>query len=474
MSNREINRRQYLESLAGASAAALAMNYVPSLRAEDASPPKATADCMILLWMAGGMASTETFDPKNYVPFAPGIESKRVLSTFPAIDTSADGIKFTAGLEEMASVMNEGALIRTFNLPIVEKITHSRHQFHWHTGYLPPLSVAAPHIGAVIARTLGPKNAEVPAFINIGDAMGEAAREASAIRAFMSAGFLGIEYGPFMVPRAEEAARQLESAVGALRNENRMKAFRAMVKSSPVGELGSSYQQESMLRSIEQAYRLMKSPVAKTFDLSNEPKDAFDYYNTGPFGRGCLLARRLVEAGARFIEVHIPYKPFGYWDTHENGHAQTVFLKQMIDRPIAQLIRDLRERKLLDHTLIVLASEFSRDVLVEGKENQRAKVGSAAMGPTMPNEKHYGMHAHFAEAGSVLLWGGGIKKGVTYGETADEHPCKTVKNPVVIEDLHATLYHAMGISPKQAYEIERRPFYVTRDGVGKPILDLLG
>lgn len=84
------------------------------------------------------------------------------------------------------------------------------------------------------------------------------------------------------------------------------------------------------------------------------------------------------------------------------------------------------------------------------------------------------MHAHFAEAGSILLWGGGIKKGVVFGETADEHPCKAISKPVGIEDVHATLYHAMGISPRQAYDVERRPFYVTRDGVGKPILDLIG
>ena len=83
------------------------------------------------------------------------------------------------------------------------------------------------------------------------------------------------------------------------------------------------------------------------------------------------------------------------------------------------------------------------------------------------------MHAHFADAGSVLMWGGGIKRGFAHGETQNEHPCKTIADPVEIEDLHATIYHAMGISPKQAYEIERRPFYVTRDGVGRPIEALL-
>src|SRR5687768_2726273 len=154
MDTNHLQRREFLKLLGRSSAAALAPGYAPAIEAVE-RPPAATADCLVLLWMAGGMAHTETFDPKHYEPFRPGIESKRVLSTFPAIDTSADGIQFTAGLEEMASVMHLGSLVRTFTLPVVDKIVHSRHQFHWHTGYLPPLTVAAPHIGAVMARTLG-------------------------------------------------------------------------------------------------------------------------------------------------------------------------------------------------------------------------------------------------------------------------------------------------------------------------------
>ncbi len=463
-------RRDFLGQLGAASTAALAMNWTPCF-ADEAPVPRATADCFILLWMAGGMAHTETFDPKHYEPFRRGIESKRVLSTFPAIDTSADGIKFTAGLEQMASVMHEGTLVRTFTLPIVEKITHSRHQYHWHTGYLPPLTVAAPHIGSVIARTLGPRHPDVPAFIDIGETFGEAGREAAGLRSFLSAGFLGSEFGPFSVPRSDDASGLLRPMIGAERS-SRSESLRALLAASPAGELVSSYQYQSLTRSIEQAERLMKSPKAKAFALTEEPKEARDAYGDGPFGRGCLLSRRLVEAGARFIEVHIPYKPFGYWDTHESGHSRTVALKKMIDRPVAQLIRDLRERGLLDRTLVVLASEFSRDVLIEGKDEQRARLGTAAIAATMEDERHYGMHAHFADAGSILVWGGGFKRGFAYGRTADEHPCKTIENPVCIEDLHATFYRAMGISPRQSYTIERRPFYVTRDGNGKPIRDL--
>ena len=217
----------------------------------------------------------------------------------------------------------------------------------------------------------------------------------------------------------------------------------------------------------------MTSPSAKAFDLSLEKKETYDIYNTGQFGRGCLLARRLVESGARFIEVTTEYVPFLNWDTHENGHTRLTDMKRQIDAPIAQLVLDLEERGLLDRTLIVLASEFSRDMLVEGKPGN--KVRDRVHVPDTINElKHYGMHRHFTDAGSVLMFGGGIKRAICTASLPTSAPCKTIKDPVIIEDLHATIYKAMGISPKLAYEVEKRPFYVTRDGLGKPIESLYG
>ena len=139
--------------------------------------------------------------------------------------------------------------------------------------------------------------------------------------------------------------------------------------------------------------------------------------------------------------------------------------------PIAQLILDLEARGLLDRTLIVLASEFSRDMLIEGKEKSQQRE-QARVPDKIEEPKFYGMHRHFTEAGSVLLWGGGMKRGHVHGETADERPCKTVKDPVSITDLHATIYKAMGISPKLSYFVEERPFYTTQDGKGVPIESL--
>jgi arylsulfatase A-like enzyme len=143
----------------------------------------------------------------------------------------------------------------------------------------------------------------------------------------------------------------------------------------------------------------------------------------------------------------------------------------MIDMPISQLVLDLEERGLLDRTLIVVASEFGRDMIQEGKPDKPVK-DQVKIPEQLTDVKQYGMHRHFTEAGCVLLFGGGVKKGHLYGVTDDERPCKVVKDPVRIEDLHATIYHAMGIPPDHGYVVERRPFYVTRDGKGKPILSL--
>src|SRR5687767_3078813 len=470
--NSNWSRRNFLKTASATTLSALAAGYSRPILANETVPKiKATADSVIVLWMGGGMAHTETFDPKRYTPYEAGLDPQKVLSTFPSIDTAVDQIKFSEGLENMAKVMDRGTLIRSYTAGDLGFILHSRHQYQWHTGYAPPQTVAAPHIGAIISRTLGPLNPAVPAFIDIGQRFDVG--EGEELKAFHTAGFLGSEYGPFIISNPEQAAESVRPPAGMSpsRFENRNKLYKQLVASSPIGEFGSDHQKESLLRSMDNAHRLLSSPAAKAFDLSLEPKETYDKYNTGKFGLGCLLARRLVEVGARFIEVTTEYIPFLNWDTHENGHTRLVDIKKQIDGPIAQLILDLEERGLLNRTLIVLASEFSRDSLVEGKPDNQVKDQVEV--PNVINElKHYGMHRHFTDAGCVLLFGGGIKKGYLHGRTADERPCKTLDKRVVIEDLHASIFSALGISPKLAYEIEKRPFYVTRDGLGKPVPDL--
>lgn len=471
-------RRQFLKALAATGAATAMLGepqLLPAAESEPVQHPPAQADACILLWMAGGMAAPDTFDPKAYFPFEVGTPVEKIISTFPAIDTAVDNIKITEGLERIAAVMDRATLIRSHVQADLGHILHSRHQYHWHTGYIPPQTVAAPHIGAWMAKVLGPQNPVIPPFINIGQRL-EGNGESEELKAFTTAGFLGSEYGPFNLPFPEEAAAAVQPPPGMSgeRFSRRYEMFRRMLKSSPQTEYVSDFHQESMLRSLDNAHRLLGSRDKQAFDLSQEPAESREKYDTGRFGRGCLLARRLVESGARFVEVTTEYIPFVHWDTHENGHTTVARLKQEIDRPISQLILDLEARGLLDRTLVVVASEFSRDMMIEGVPGSSARDQSRARTDVLKEMKHYGLHRHFTGASSVVMWGGGVQKGLLYGRSAPERPCVAIENPVSISDLHATIFSAMGISPRTAFEIERRPFYATQDGLGKPVREILG
>ncbi|WP_406693923.1 DUF1501 domain-containing protein [Singulisphaera sp. Ch08] len=472
--DRHPSRREFLQGMSAATLAALAMGEPRFARGEEPiQQPTPTADTCIVLWMAGGMAAPETFDPKRYTPFEVGVPSEKILCTFPSIDTAVDNIKISQGLEQIAKVMDRATLIRGHVVADLGNILHSRHQYHWHTGYVPPQTVAAPHIGAWMAKVLGPKNPAIPAFLNIGQRL-EGHGESEELKAFTTAGFLGSEYGPFNLPYPLDAVAAVRPPKGMSRERfaNRERHLKELIAQSPLGELASDYHQESIVRAFENAHRLLNSPHRDAFDLTKEPKESFEKYNTGRFGQGCLLARRLTEAGARYIEVTTEYVPFVSWDTHENGHTTADEMKKSIDRPIAQLILDLEERGLLDRTLVVLASEFSRDMMVEGVPGSTAKDQSRAASDVMKEMKHYGLHRHFTGSGSVVMFGGGMKKGFLHGETAPERPLLTVKDPVSISDLHATIFTAMGISPKTAIDVEKRPFYVTEDGKGLAVKPL--
>lgn len=469
----ENSRRDFLRKLAAASLAAWS---APAVRASGDAPviqPKATADACIVLWMGGGMAAPDTFDPKRYQPFEKGVEISKVLSTFPSIPTAVDGVRICEGLGQIASVMDRATLIRSAVQPDLGSILHSRHQYHWHTGYVPPQTVAAPHIGAWMSKVLGPRNPVMPAFINIGQRL-EGHGESEELKAFTQGGFFGAEFGPMNLPFPSEAAQAVRPPGGmnAGRFENRHALYRKLIDRSPQREYLSDFQQESMLRSMDNAHRLLMAKERAAFDLSLESKETAAKYGDSNFGQGCLLARRLVENGARFVEVTTEYVPFLHWDTHADGHSTVDRMHREIDAPVAQLIRDLEERGLLDRTLVVLASEFSRDAMIEGVPGSSATDQATVGGDRLETPKHYGLHRHFTGGTSVLMFGGGLRKGFVYGQTADERPLVAVKNPVTIPDLHATIFSAMGISPKTAFDIEQRPFYATIDGKGIPVKDL--
>jgi len=473
--NNSLKRRDFLKKTSAAAMATMAIG-TPLTGLFSSCGNKVTipasADSVILLFMAGGMAHTETFDPKKHTAFRKGMHSSEVLSTFPSAPTVLDGIDFSEGLESIGKIMDRGTLIRSYVAADLGHILHTRHQYHWHTCYEPPQSVVVPHMGSWIAKELGPLNPVIPAFINIGQRF--TVGEGEELKAFHSAGFLGSEYGPFLIPDPTSGLESVRPPVGMSlqRFESRNQLYENLVKESAMGEFGSDYQKESLKRSMEQAYILLNSPEAKAFDLSQEPQESYDIYNTGKFGLGCLLAKRLVNQGARFISVTTEYEPFFGWDTHDNGHTRLKDMKKLIDAPIAQLIKDLDESGRLDRTMVIVASEFSRDMLTEGRPDLKVQ-DQVDVPEIIEDMKNYGMHRHFTDGCSMLIFGGGIKKGHVYGKTADERPCKTVENPIKIDRIHQTVYHALGIAPDTHYVIEKRPFYTTPDGHGKVEMDLL-
>lgn len=468
-------RRDFLKRLSAASLAALASGTPRLVRGGAHLPaaPPATADSCILLWLAGGMAAPDTFDPKHYEPFRVGLPVSEMLSTFPAIDTAVSGLQICQGLEQVASVMDRGTLIRSAVQPDLGSILHSRHQYHWHTGYVPPQTVACPHLGAWISKVLGPRNPVIPAFINIGQRL-EGIGESEELKAFTTAGFFGSEFGPMNLPFPEDAAQSVQPP-GSMTDQrfiDRQRLFRRLVDQNPHRDRMSDYQQESMLRSMDNAYRLLHSPDRYAFDIGREPAEVRQQYDVSHFGRGCLLARRLVESGARFVEVTTEYVPFLHWDTHASGHETVARMHREVDQPIAQLILDLESRGLLDRTLVIVASEFSRDAMIEGVPGSNAFDQATEKVDTVAEMKHYGLHRHFTGGTSVAMFGGGMKRGFVYGKTADTRPLIAVENPVSIEDLHATILTAMGISPATGFDIEGRPFYVTEDAKGKAVQQL--
>lgn len=470
----DLNRREFIEKMKLATLAGFATS-IPTLPFFSSCKLSlkniATADSVILLWMAGGMSHTETFDPKRYTPFKKGMASADVLTTFPSIPTRLDGIRFTEGLEGIADTLHLGTLVRSYRAADLGFILHTRHQYHWHTCYQPPQNMQPPHIGAWIAKELGPKNPVMPAFIDIGQrfTMGEG----EELKAFHSSGFLGSEYGPFIIPDPAQGLDSVSPPEGMdlSRFESRHRLFKDLAGSGPLRN-ASSYQQESMVRSMENSYALLRSPESKAFNLNEETPEIYNEYNTGRFGLGCLMARRLVEQGARFISVTTEYEPFLGWDTHENGHIRLKEMKKLIDRPISLLIRDLEERGLLDRTLVILASEFSRDMLIEGRPDQKV-LDQVDVPDKVEDLKNYGMHRHFTDGCSMLFWGGGVKKGSVIGVTADERPFSAITEPIVIDQVHQSIYHTLGISPDTNYEVEGRPIYTTPDGHGKHVKELL-
>jgi hypothetical protein len=466
-------RREFLGALAVAGAAPLASGD------EDGQDPPVgpTADACVLVWLPGGVAQADTWDPKKHTPFRPGMKGSEVLSTVPTIPTAADGVFLGAGLRRVATVMDRATVVRSVVPPEKFGAVHVKAQHCLMTGYVFPASVPAPSMGSWVANLRGRREKSVPAYFDLGRDVDFADHERRFVASYQGPGFLGIKDAPFVVPDPRDGLATLKAAAGMTpdRLERRHRLLRDLSALAPPG-LRDADKAAEYLHVVEEARAMMDSPVARAFELHREPDTLRQSYGPTRFGQSCLLARRLIEAGARFVEAEYQYKAFYHFDTHEDGHNRLAALTKEIDGAIAQLVIDLDERGLLKRTLVIVATEFGRTIANQadaGREELGFAEEQTGEDLVIANEAMYGHHGHFSSCSSMVFFGGGMKRGFVYGKTADRHPMVAVEKPAKIIDLHATIYRALGISAKAHRVTEERPFYVTKDGKGKVIEELL-
>lgn len=486
-----LHRRDVLKAAlaAGAGAAFLPSGFA---RAGGTRGAEALADSCIFIYLPGGMAQTDMWDPKAFTPYVRGMKGSEILGTCESIATAADGVRLGAGLEQIASVMDHGCVLRTLSSDVMFGAVHLRAQHMLMTGYLHPAGFKAPSMGSLVAKALGRRDPHVPEYIYIGRDLDTSDSEKQFIHEYLGPGFLGLEAAPFMIPDPTQGLATLSVAPGMTveRLDRRRDLMRRLTDAA--ADLEGSAKADSYVKMLDDARAMMDSPVKEAFEFSQESPETLgayeprahaadlldtSYFYGSRFGRGLLLARRLVERGARFVQVEYQYGPFKGFDMHEHGRDRMIEMKRQIDAPIAQLIRDLHQRGLLERTLVVLATEFGRTIASApsaGQEPEGSAESHDGGSLVIESEKMYGFHGHFSSCSSMVFFGGGFRAGYAHGRTADRHPMIAVEDPVKLIDAHATIYHAMGIPPDHANVTEGRPVYVTKDGEGQVVEDLLG
>jgi len=491
---RRLNRRQFIKATTAMSLASMSGNVsakeLPPEGMNRTDLPAPKAKSLILIWLPGGVSQCETWDPKPHTPFRKGMKGSEFKSSTPSIPTSVDGIEFSAGLEEMASVMHHGTLVRSLNDVDPGSPSHPKYIYQVHTGYKFPAGFNAPSMGSIISRNIGPLNPNIPAYIDIGRDPNDPKTENQFLNVVCGPGFYGHDYSPFVIERPMDGMKTLQKLDGM--TDERLDArlrYQQKLNSKLPSRLRDNDTIQRYMKSMLDARNLMDSPAKKAFRfMEEEPESIIDGYglkddwlpNDDNFRSGCILARRLVEQGARFVEVEYPFTAFGFFDVHKDGATKMHELRKYIDKPIAQLIRDLDERGLLDTTMVVVMSEFGRTLAgfsdgVNFTRDLNESIDSpAARGENIvfENTDMYGYHGHL-RSWSALMYGAGIQRGKLFGKTADEHPMIAIEDPVTISDVHATMYHQLGLPPDLYYVTQGRPVYITNNGEGKPIQQIM-
>ncbi|MFO0808168.1 MAG: DUF1501 domain-containing protein [Gemmataceae bacterium] len=411
-----MNRRDFL----AASAALLA---APALRAA----PKATADACIFLWLGGGAAHIDTFDPKR----RGDAKAKKAGSAYAAIDTAVPGVRVCEHLPETAKLLDRCALVRTLHHNVIDEHAAAVHRLH--TGRTITETVIYPSVGSVVSHQLGARGANVPPYVVIGYP-----------NVSRGPGFLGTKYGYVYLTETDVGPAGLirPRDVNAERQARREELL-VRLRDQQLARMPDDKAVAEYATAAADGFRLAGPDFMKVFDLKTEPPKLRSGYG-GEFGQRCLLARRLVEAGVRFVEVghNLNFVNGTGWDTHNEGQEKQHELIQDLDMSFAALLRDLEARKRLDKTLVVIATEFGRP----------------------PEFDARGGRGHYSKAFSGVLAGGGLRTGRVIGVT-DELGKKIEDQPVSIPDFHATIYAALGIDPAGELFADDRPVPITDHGV---------
>lgn len=417
-----VSRRGFVHAVSAAAVAAGSLSFrdVMTVQAEELRRQNRS---MILLWMAGGPTQFETFDPK------PGHENGGPTE---AIETSVPGIQIAAGWESTAKVMSDLAIIRSMTN---KEGQHDRATYQLHTGYVPSGSVKHPALGASIAHEIAPEALSIPAVVTVGGGRGGAMFGGS------SAGFLGVDYEPFEVADPNRLPDNVTPLSTEARYQRRLGLLGQV--DQEFARRGGAVVVDNHRRLYDKASQLVLSPQTKAFDLSQEPQALRERYGRNGFGQGCLLARRLVEAGVTFVEVRL-----GGWDTHESNFERVSPLVRNSDPALATLVSDLKERGLLETTLIAWMGEFGRT----------------------PRVNPRGGRDHYPRVFSAVLAGGGVTGGQVIGaSTADG--ASVARDPVSVPDLFCSMCHALGVNPaKENMSPLGRPMKIVDGGAVVPQL----
>jgi len=422
-----MNRRDFIATSALAAAAPGAF-----AKTEKVIYPKGKAEHCIMLWLAGGVAQMDTWDPK-----AVGDPAKRKTgSAYPAIETAIPGVKVCEHLPKTASMLDRFMLVRSVNHSIVDE--HSAATNFMHTGRPTQGTIIYPSIGSIVANQRGNLEDGIPPYVVIG--------YPSIQR---GPGFLGAKSGFVYLTDTEAGPAGLTrpSFINSARQRDRETLLNRLRKNY-VDKNRDDKKITDYDAAITESFALTKGDFMSAFELKNESSTLREAYGD-EFGQRCLLSRRLIQRGVRFIEIsmNLNWVNGTGWDTHNDGQKNQHILIQQLDQSLTTLVTDLEKHKLLDKTLIVVASEFGRPAEFDGG----------------------GGRGHWSKAFSVAMAGGGLKTGQVIGET-DDLAKQITTDPVSVPDLFATIHCALGINPGKNLYDGSRPVPITDRG--KPIAKL--